>query len=113
MDLYFSMAHLHLGLLAYWLVSTIRYQLKLNRINHNWREIVRIMNTQKVVTTTVESKQGAIIKTRQCSEPGEKATIIYSHLKYIPNLLPKKKSVWTTGDLRKKLSIENQLFADP
>jgi len=61
------------------------------------------MNTQKVVTTTVESKQGAIIKIRQCSEPDEKATIIYSHLKYIPNLLPKKKSVWTTGDLQKKI----------
>ncbi len=53
-----SMAHLHLGLLAYWLVSTIRYQLKLKGINHQWREIVRIMNTQKRVTTTVQNKNG-------------------------------------------------------
>lgn len=108
-----AMAHLHLGLLAYWLVSTIRYQLKLKGINHDWREIVRIMNTQKVVTTTVENKQGATIKIRQCSEPDEKATIIYSQLKYNTKFLLRKKSVWTTGNHQKKLSINNQPLADP
>jgi hypothetical protein len=46
-----SMAHLHLALLAYWVVNTIRYQLKGKGINHQWNEIVRIMNTQKAVTT--------------------------------------------------------------
>ncbi len=48
-----SKTHLHLGLLGYWLVNTVRYQLKQKGINHNWQEIVRIMNTQKVVTTTM------------------------------------------------------------
>ncbi len=62
------MAHLNLGLLAYWLVSTIRYQLKLQGIHHDWSEIVRIMNTQKSVTTIVENKKGNIIQIRQCSE---------------------------------------------
>jgi len=52
------MAHLHLGLLAYWLVSTIHYQLKLQGINNNWSEIVRIMNTQKMGTTTIENHKG-------------------------------------------------------
>ncbi len=47
-----SMAHLHLGLLAYWVVNTIRYQLKQKGIKNEWRDIVRIMNTQKIVTTT-------------------------------------------------------------
>ena len=47
-----TMAHLNLGLLAYWLVATIRYQLKQQGYNHQWNEIVRIMNTQKLVTTS-------------------------------------------------------------
>jgi len=38
-----SMAHLHLGLLAYWLVATIRYQLKQKREKSDWREIVRTL----------------------------------------------------------------------
>ena len=36
-----TMAHLHLGLLAYWLVNTIRYQLKQSGINDDWKEIKR------------------------------------------------------------------------
>lgn len=50
-----SMAHLHLGLLAYWLVSTIRYQLKQKGYKRQWREIVRIMNTQKLVITSFKN----------------------------------------------------------
>ncbi len=42
-----TMAHLHLGLLAYWLVNTIRYQLKQSGINDEWREIKRKASTQK------------------------------------------------------------------
>ena len=49
------MAHLHLGLLAYWVVNTIRHQLKQKGIKNEWRDIVRIMNTQKVVTTTMKN----------------------------------------------------------
>ncbi len=45
------MAHLHLGLLAYWVGNTIRYQLNAKGINHNWTEIKRIDSTQKMVTT--------------------------------------------------------------
>lgn len=108
-----AMAHLHLGLLAYWLVSTLRYQLKQKGINHDWREIVRIMNTQKVVTTNVESKRGARLSVRQCSEPAAKAVTIYQKLRYKQMLLPRKKSVWTNGDLQKKLSVSNQPLADP
>lgn len=50
-----SMAHLHLGLLAYWLVSTIWYQLKQKSYHHDWREMVRTMNIQKIVTTTIDT----------------------------------------------------------
>lgn len=92
-----SMAHLHLGLLAYWLVSTIRYQLKLQGINHGWSEIVRIMNTQKLVTTTIENTKGDTIQIRQCSEPTQEVQLICNKLKYQPIPLPRKKSVWHTG----------------
>ena len=49
-----TMAHLHLGMLAYWLVTIFRYQLKQKGCHSDWREIVRIMNTQKCVTTSVK-----------------------------------------------------------
>ena len=77
-----SKAHLHLGLLAYWLVNTVRYQLKQKGINHNWQEIIRAMNTQKVVTTTMVNQYEQTIVIRQCSEPTIQATAIYNALNY-------------------------------
>ena len=56
-----AMAHLHLGMLAYWLVATIRYQLKQKGFNHDWREIIRIMNTQKCVTTSLVNINNEVI----------------------------------------------------
>jgi hypothetical protein len=107
-----SMAHLHLGLLAYWLVSTIRYQLKLQGINHSWSEIVRIMNTQKMVTTTIENTKGDIIKLRQCSEPTQEVQLICSKLKYQAIPMPRKKSVWHTGETLKNQMLDCQLVMD-
>jgi hypothetical protein len=88
-----SMAHLHLGLLAYWLVSTIRYQLKQKGYNSDWREIVRIMNTQKCVTTSIANIDGQVISVRKCTEPIYQAKRIYDLLdyKYVP--FYRKKSV--------------------
>lgn len=107
-----SMAHLHLGLLAYWIVSTVRYQLKLHKINHSWSEIVRIMNTQKSVTTTVENIKGETIQIRQCSEPTEQVKNICSRLKYNMIPLARKKSVWHTGELRKTEKSDYQFVMD-
>ena len=45
-------AHLFFGLLAYWVVNSIRYQLKQRDIKCYWTEIVRRMSTQKLVTIT-------------------------------------------------------------
>jgi len=47
-----TLAHLHLSLLAYWVTNTIRYQLKQKVVTHSWQEIIRIGNTQKLVTTS-------------------------------------------------------------
>jgi len=76
------MAHLHLALLAYWLVSTIRYQLKQSGYNHDWGEIVRTMNTQKIVTTTFQNEKGDTISIRQCSEPSTAVRQIYDKLDF-------------------------------
>ena len=107
-----SMAHLHLGLLAYWIVSTIRYQLKQKGYKHDWREIVRTMNTQKVVTTTVDTPKGEVIKIRQCSEPTPQVNEIYEKLRYKKNPLPSKKSVWHTSMVLKNEKTQCQLVMD-
>jgi len=88
-----AMAHLHLGILAYWLVATIRYQLKQKGYRHDWREIVRIMNTQKCVTTSVENIQGQIVSVRQCTEPTKKVKHIYHQMNFKPVPFYRKKSV--------------------
>jgi len=87
------MAHLHLGILAYWLVVTIRYQLKQKGYNHDWREIVRTMNTQKCVTTNIQNIQGQIISVRQCTEPTQKTKQIYDLMGYKTVPFYRKKSV--------------------
>ena len=77
-----SMAHLYLGLLGYWLVNTIRHQLKSKKINHDWKEILRISSTQKLVTTTIEDSDKNTITIKKCSEPNTKLIELYQALKY-------------------------------
>jgi hypothetical protein len=88
-----SMAHLHLGLLAYWVVNTIRYQLKQKGIKNEWSDLVRILNSQKIVTTTMENKYDQQIVIRQCSEPTDAVTKIYTALRYKPKPFTRRKSV--------------------
>ncbi len=97
-----SMAHLNLGILAYWLVVTIRYQLKQKGINSDWREIVRKMSTQKCVTTSMQNINHETISIRQCTEPTKKAKAIYELLqyKYVP--FTRKKSVVPPPEILKK-----------
>ncbi len=88
-----TMAHLHLGLLAYQLVSTIRFQLKQKGITHEWKEIVRIMNTQKIVTTHLVNTDNEKISIRKCSTPEPKVQTIYMALGYEQKPFIRKKSV--------------------
>jgi hypothetical protein len=99
-----SMAHLHLGLLAYWLVATIRYQLKQKNVHSDWREIVRTMNTQKCVTTSVVNIEDQTISVRQCTEPSQQVKKIYDMLnyKYVPFV--RKKSVVPPAEIFKNYS---------
>ena len=105
-----AMAHLHLGLLAYWVVNTIRYQLKQKGINNQWKDIARIMNTQKVVTTTMVNEYAQQIIIRQCSEPTDQVNQIYRALKYKPQPFTRKKSVVPLPELKKNETLNGQAF---
>lgn len=84
-------AHLFLGLLAYQLVATIRYQLKKKGINNDWRNIVRKMNTQMEIITTMKQKSGKMLRVKKCSTPTTNVKQIYDALglKYQPYFLRK------------------------
>jgi transposase len=88
-----TLAHLHLGLLAYWVVNTVRCKLKAHGINSHWQEIVRIGNTQKIITTQGTNMAGVVIGVRKCSEPSEKLQNIQSILQIKPKPFTKRKSV--------------------
>jgi len=105
-----TMAHLHLGILAYWVVNTVRYQLKQNGINSGWKEIVRIMNTQKAVSTLAQNQVEEVIKIRRCSEPNQKVRQLYDALKYKYAPFKKKKSVVHKSELEDEQIIEQQIF---
>jgi hypothetical protein len=76
-----TMAHLHLGLLAYWLVNTIRYQLKQSGVNDDWKEIKRKASTQKSVLTTAQNSYDKMIQIKRCTEPTEDLRQIHNALK--------------------------------
>ncbi|MBR4293424.1 MAG: transposase, partial [Bacteroidaceae bacterium] len=77
-----SDAHLFFGLLAYWIVNTIRYKLKQKGYTSHWTEIVRVMKTQKAVTTEATNALGEKVHLRMCSEPNKAANNIYGLLNY-------------------------------
>lgn len=88
-----SKAHLNLAVLAYWVVSTAGYQLGNAGIHHPWSEIVRILQTHKVVSTRVEKEDGTIVEIRQCTEENEKVQSIYQALKLDSIPMKKRKFV--------------------
>ncbi|MBK9737916.1 MAG: IS1634 family transposase [Saprospiraceae bacterium] len=106
-----TMAHLHLGLLAYWIVNTIRYQLKIKGITHNWTEILRITSTQKLVTTSGKNDDETV-EIRKASEPEPKIREIYQALKYSFYSTVKIKSVVPQTDSKKNKNIDNQEITD-
>jgi transposase len=105
-----TMAHLHLGILAYWLVNTVRYQLKHNGINSCWKEIVRIGNTQKVITTSGTNTYDKIITTRKCTQPNENLKKIYNILQAKHQPFAKRKSVVHKIPHQKTEPTKNQLL---
>lgn len=105
-----TMAHLHLGILAYWLVNTIRCQLKSHGINHSWTEIVRIGNTQKILTTSGQNTFNKTVTVRKCTQPDEKLSKLLHILKIPPKPFGKRKSVVHKMLPRKNENDQNQSF---
>ncbi len=79
-----SDAHLFFGMLAYWIVNTVRHKLKQHGINHYWTEIRRILHTQKAITTEADNALGEPVQLRLCSDPTDSAAEIYRALGYNP-----------------------------
>ena len=75
-----SDAHLFFGLLSYWVVNTIRHQLKLSGETAYWTEIVRRMQPQKLVTTQAVNTLGEKVRFRARSRPTKEAEAIYRAL---------------------------------
>jgi len=69
-------AHLYLTMLAYQLVNTVRYMLKQNNISYDWKNIVRIMSTQKIQTIKLPTDK-KIMYIRKPSSPIKEVCEIY------------------------------------
>jgi transposase len=86
-------AHLNLAVLAYWIVSVTKYRLKLKEYpNVRWDEIMRIAQSQVVVTAEMSTEDGGKVYVRQSTETEEELAKIYSLLEISPNPIGKVKS---------------------
>lgn len=87
-------AHLNLAVLAYWVVSVTKYRLRLKGYeNIRWDEIMRVANTQVMVTAKVQAENGDTVSVRQCTEAEQKLSEIYALLGINPHPLGRVKSV--------------------
>lgn len=75
-----SDAHIYLGVVAYTVVAAIRYQLAQSEIHHDWQNIVRLMNTQKMVVSTVKDSKDAVLMIKKCTKASPKVLEIYKAL---------------------------------
>jgi hypothetical protein len=101
-----SLAHLHLGLLAYWLVNTVRKKQKKQNICNEWSKIVRKINKKKIVTTCVKNKKNQRIRIRKCSKPADKVKRIYDALGYKYAPFVRKKSVVNKNEFLKNECLD-------
>jgi Transposase len=107
------LAHLHLGILAYWVVATIRYQLKQKGYNKGWTQIVEVMNTQHSVASEMKNLQGDTIHIEKPTEPDEQVMEIYEKISISPIPYKMKKSVGVQISKQKKQDIEKQGVIHP
>jgi transposase len=81
-------AHLLLSLLACSVAHYILFQLARKGIHCRWKEVVRIMNTQKTVFSEFKNNQREYILFSQWSVPEKKAAEIYSAMNYTQQRSP-------------------------
>ena len=70
-------AHIFLTILAYQMVNTIRYMLKQKSLTYEWKNIVRIMSTQKIQTVKLPTDK-KVIYFRKPSVPIAEVRQIYN-----------------------------------
>ena len=85
-------AHIYLTILAYQLVNTIRYMLKEQGLHYDWKNIVRIMNTQTIQTIILPTDKKTI-HLRKPSKPIQEVQEIYTATKCEDTQKPIKKYV--------------------
>jgi transposase len=85
-------SHIYLTILAYQMVNTIRYMLKEKGINHDWQNIVRIMNTQTIQSLILPTETKKIGLTKP-SRPIKEALEIYQATNTRSMIPAKKKYV--------------------
>ena len=86
------------------------FQTDTTPINFQWREIIRIMNTQKSVMTVSQNRYDQVIISRRCSDPTPKAEAIYRRLKYNAQPFIKRKFVVHKSEYEKMDLAELQRF---
>lgn len=87
-------AHLHLAILAYWVVSVTKYLLKQKGITLRWNELLRIMSAQQRVTITAQQSNGRKLNIRRSTNPEGTLAEIQSALGIPPKPTCSIKFVW-------------------
>ena len=77
--------HLSISVLAYYLVHTIRLQLKAQEIEGAWETIRNILSGQVRITTTLQRRDGETVHVRKASRPEPAQQNVYSALKLSAN----------------------------
>jgi len=73
-------AHLFISIIAYHLLHTIRYQLKMKGIHDSWQAIRESLDTHCRITTTLQIKGGKVAQVRKTARPDSKQMEIYKAL---------------------------------
>jgi transposase len=75
-------SHINLSVSAYQIVSFIRHRLKQQGITHGWKEIKRIMSTQKYELNAINRRDGKTIWIKSCTRPTANTKEIYKLMGY-------------------------------
>jgi len=72
--------HLFISILAYHLLHTIRYQLKVKNIHESWDSLRKILNRQYRITSNLQLEDGRAVNIRKTSSPTAEQMDIYKAL---------------------------------
>lgn len=86
-------AHLFLGVLAYYFVAIIRHQLKAQGIQHRWKTLLEIMDSQKILTISCRDRDQNQHFVRKSTRPRAEVKAIYQALGLQPVPFYQKKYV--------------------